>query len=269
MGKIAGYLGIITAVCIWCGDCRSQGGNDPGRYFSERGVNGAFVLYDLKNDRYVRYNPAGCRKGYLPASTFKIFNTLAGLETGVIGDENFTLKWNGVPTGNPVWDRDHDLASAVKYSAIWYFQEVARRIGAGRMRRYLELARYGSGNLSAGIDRFWLEGKFAVSPDQQVDFLKRMYMGEVPFSRRNIDIVKKVLVTRECGRCIVHAKTGLYMCGKRACGWWVGYTEVDGNTYFFATHIQGTHMNRDFIDARIEITEKILGELIPCGSGEK
>jgi hypothetical protein len=32
---------------------------------------GAFVLYDLKNDRYVRYNEARCRERFSPKSTLR------------------------------------------------------------------------------------------------------------------------------------------------------------------------------------------------------
>jgi beta-lactamase class D len=63
------------------------------KYFE--GFTGAFVLYDLNNDHYVRYNPEQCSERFLPASTFKILNSLIGLETGVIPDENYVIKWDG------------------------------------------------------------------------------------------------------------------------------------------------------------------------------
>ena len=49
-----------------------------------RDLKGAFVLYLLKGERYARYHPAQCAERFLPASTFKILNSLIGLETGVI-----------------------------------------------------------------------------------------------------------------------------------------------------------------------------------------
>src|SRR5262245_13183914 len=40
---------------------------------------GAFVLYDSKHNRYVRYNERRCRERFSPKSTFKIPNSLIGL----------------------------------------------------------------------------------------------------------------------------------------------------------------------------------------------
>lgn len=55
---------------------------------------GAFVLYDLRNNRYVRHNEARCRRRFTPASTFKIPNSLIGLETGVVRDADFLISWD-------------------------------------------------------------------------------------------------------------------------------------------------------------------------------
>ena len=55
--------------------------------------NGAFVLFDMTNGKYFRYNEKRCAERFLPASTFKIPNSLIGLETGIIPDENFIIKW--------------------------------------------------------------------------------------------------------------------------------------------------------------------------------
>ncbi len=52
---------------------------------------GAFVLYDLKRDAYVRYNEARCRERFSPYSTFKIPNSLIGLDTGVVPDAEFRI----------------------------------------------------------------------------------------------------------------------------------------------------------------------------------
>src|SRR5262245_46262560 len=65
---------------------------DLGQYF--KGVAGCFVLYDLKSDRYLRYNEERCRRRFSPWSTFKIANSLIGLETGVITDAEFVIPWD-------------------------------------------------------------------------------------------------------------------------------------------------------------------------------
>ena len=56
-----------------------------------KNINGAFVLYDLNENHYIRYNEQRCRERFSPKSTFKIPNSLIGLETGVIRDADFTI----------------------------------------------------------------------------------------------------------------------------------------------------------------------------------
>ena len=59
-----------------------------------KNTNGAFVLYDLKRDRYLRYNETRCHQRFSPKSTFKIPNSLIGLETGIISDANYVIPWD-------------------------------------------------------------------------------------------------------------------------------------------------------------------------------
>src|SRR5919112_46255 len=66
---------------------------DLAAYFKEFPA-GAFVLYDLRKNRYLRYNEARCRERFTPFSTFKIPNSLIGLDTGVIPDAEYVIKWD-------------------------------------------------------------------------------------------------------------------------------------------------------------------------------
>ena len=66
-----------------------------GKYFQAYNVTGAFVLYDLNRNQYLRFNPERCRQQFLPASTFKIMNAMVGLETGVIPDADYVIQWDG------------------------------------------------------------------------------------------------------------------------------------------------------------------------------
>ncbi len=53
--------------------CSSES-TDVSQFFVE--TTGAFVLYDLNNDTYIRYNEQRCTTRYSPCSTFKIPNSL-------------------------------------------------------------------------------------------------------------------------------------------------------------------------------------------------
>jgi beta-lactamase class D len=231
---------------------------------------GAFVLYDLKNDRYLRYNEERCRMRFSPKSTFKIPNALIGLETGVIRDADFVIPWNRQkypPQDNwdqfpfKHWGQDHQLRSAIKYSVLWYYRELALRVGEQRMKKLVKALKYGTQDISGGIDSFWLQGGMKISADEQVEFLKKLYAGRLPVSKRSIEIVKDILVLEQTPSYKLSAKTGGGSLAEGTyIGWFVGYLETQGNVYFFATNIEGASYP-EIRDKRIDVTKRILTEL--------
>jgi len=241
---------------------------DLSRFF--KNTNGAFILYDRNNNRYTRYNEARCRERFSPKSTFKIPNSLIGLETGVIRDANFVIGWNRQkypPQDNwntePFvhWAQDQTLRSAIKYSVVWYYRELALRVGERRMKKYIAGFNYGNKDISGGIDNFWLNGSLKISADEQIEFLKAFYAGRLPVSKRSIDIVKDILVREKTTAYKLSAKTGggSIVEGKYI-GWYIGYLETSGNVYFFATNIEGANY-AEISDKRIDVTKQILTAL--------
>jgi beta-lactamase class D len=206
------------------------------KYFE--GFKGAFVLYDLNGNHYIRYNPERCAERFIPASTYKIMNSLIGLETGVIPDEKFVIKWDGTQYAIPAWNQDHTLKTAIENSVVWYYQELARRVGKERMQKFVNAVDYGNKDISEDIDTFWLEGGLRISANEQVAFLRRLYQNDLPFSARSVKIVKEILVLEKNDSYKLSGKTG---SGQRLIpheGWFVGYLETKGNVYFFATNIE-------------------------------
>ncbi len=223
-----------------------------------QGFKGAFVLYDLKDNRYVRYNPERCTERFIPASTFKIMNSLIGLETGVIPDADYVIKWDGAQNDIPAWNQDHTLRTAIQNSVVWYYQELARRVGEKRMQEHVDAVHYGNQDISGKIDTFWLEGGLRISADEQVEFLKRLYKGELPFSQRSMNIVKEILVLEKTETGQLSGKTGSGQRISPRVSWFVGYLETKGNVYFFATNIEGLDGTGDTAK---EISQNILHDL--------
>ncbi len=231
---------------------------DLEKYF--QGLDGGFVLYDLNAQRYLRYNPERGAQRFLPASTFKVMNSLIGLETGIIPDENYVIRWDGTHYDIPIWNQDHTMKTAIENSVVWYYQELARRVGQKKMQQYVSVANYGNKDISGPIYSFWLDGGLRISAEEQVEFLARLYRNELPFSQRAMSIVKKILVLEETGAYRLSGKTGSVQRVAPHIGWFVGYVETKGNTYIFATNIGGPGAEGDGNKAR-EITQNILQEL--------
>jgi beta-lactamase class D len=230
---------------------------------------GAFVLYDLKRDRYVRHDEARCRERFSPYSTFKIPNSLIGLDTGVITDAEFRIKWDAkkYPAFNrdtlpfSAWWEDQTLRTAFKRSVVWYYRELALKVGERRMKEYVNRLDYGNEDASGPLNGFWLNSSLKISADEQVEFLKRLYKEELPVSKRSVSILKEIMTLEQTPDYKLSGKTGGGSLGEnRYLGWFVGYLETKENTYVFATEIEGpTYLS--IRDERIAVTKRILAGL--------
>lgn len=230
------------------------------------GTNTAFVLYDTKHDRNVRFDPKRCQQRFTPFSTFKIPNSLIALETGVVADPDAMTRWDQKkrpaqshwPDG---WKRDHSLQSAFKASAVWFFQEVAGKVGPKQMAEHLRRFRYGNQDISGGIDQFWLASSLKISADEQVEFLRALLEGRLGVSRRSRDVLRDVMVYEKEPGYTIRAKTGGGPVGPgRALGWLVGYVEANDNIYIFALNTDGPSYSA-IKDKRVDLARAALREL--------
>lgn len=234
---------------------------DFKRIYDKYNVQGSFILYDQKNDQYTIYNQKQTAEPFTPASTFKIFNSLVSLETGAIKDENVIFKWDGKERQQQAWNKDTDMKNAFSNSTVWYYQELAKRVGENNMKIWLDRANYGNGNITGGIDGFWLWGKFRVTPNAQIEFLRKLHDGKLPFSKRSMDIVKEIMIVKDTIGTVVRAKTGTGKQDQKYVGWYLGYVTTKDNVYYFSNCIQSTDRNPDFGSARFDIVTAIFDEL--------
>ncbi len=233
--------------------------SDFQKIFAEFQVKGAFILYDLGKDTYSVYNKERTEKAFLPASTFKILNSLIALETGAIKDQCEIIEWDRRTWRFDEWNQDQTLQSAFQNSVVWAYQELANRIGRKQMQYWVDKADYGNRDISDEIDTFWLEGELRISPRQQVEFLKKLYENQLPFSQRSMDIVKEIMVVEQRGTYILRGKTGWAARGVPQIGWFVGWLEKASNVYFFALNID--IVNRKDVNARIGVTREVFKQL--------
>jgi beta-lactamase class D len=267
------WVWLVPALCA-LGASGSGKTQDLTQFFGK--TPGAFVLYDQQSKRYIRYNEARCRERFTPFSTFKIPNSIIGLETKVITDGETSLRWEPKRIPESVnwtkppfvnWKHDHTLRSAMKDSVVWYYRELARRVGEERMRRMVAQLGYGNQDVSGVWDSpnlfeaFWLNGSLRISADEQVEFLRKFYMGDLPVADRTTKIVKEILALEKTADYTLSGKTGAGMVAEnRALGWFVGYVETKGNVCFFALNLEGPNF-ASIRERRIELTRQILAAL--------
>lgn len=212
---------------------------DLSEYFN--GYEGSFVLYNLKNDAWDIYHMDHASLRTAPDSTYKIYDALFGLETGIITPEESTMVWNGADYPFETWNADQNLDSAMKFSVNWYFQWIDRQLGASVVKDYVQKIGYGNRNTETDLSSYWMESSLKISPIEQVQLLTKLYEGSFDFTPENVDAVKKsILITSSAGGNF-YGKTGTGRINEKDInGWFIGYIETADDTYFFATNIQST-----------------------------
>lgn len=218
-----------------------------------------FLLLDTNTGTLTRGPDEVCATPLPPASTFKIPHAVAALESKVISGPDEVIKYDPGRPGEgdyPTWRRDHTLASAMRYSVVWYFQEIAKRLKMDGEDFYLRRLRYGNEDPSSGLTTFWLGGSLRISPIEQITFLRRLYYGELPVSDRSMQIVRDILVqppnviVNATGEhrfdapwpagTVLSAKTGSTSFEpKRAVRWIVGRVERERHAWIFVSCVTG------------------------------
>jgi beta-lactamase class D len=219
---------------------RSEIREDLAKRFTDDGTVGTFVGYKTDDYLIIASDKERSGEAKLPASTFKIPNSLIALETGVVEDpDKDVFKWDGVVRSIEAWNRDHTMRSAIAASAVPVYQEIARRIGAERMQKYLDLFEYGNRDIGGGIDQFWLTGNLRIDPVQQVDFVDRLRRGVLPVAKRSQDLVRDILPVTKVGDAVIRFKSGLLgaEAGKPSLGWIVGWAEKGTAQTVFALNM--------------------------------
>ena len=226
-------------------------------------VAGTILLYDVQEDLYYSNDFAWSKEGQLPASTFKIPNSIIALESGVVKNDSTLFKWDGEQRALQVWEQDLIFRDAFRFSCVPCYQEVARKIGAARMNEYLNKLDYGKMSVdSTTIHNFWLRGESRISPFQQIDFLKRLYRSELPIAARTQNILQSMMIIEQNDDYTLRGKTGWSNMDGENNGWFVGYIINGENVHFFATNIEPQErFDMDlFPQVRRDVTHRALRE---------
>ncbi len=282
----------VVAFASSCRNIRIKEHDEWKKHFDEAGVTGCFEVYDNNKETAIYYNKEMCAQRFTPASTFKIFNSLVALESGVARDEQLLIKWDGkskyfnrgkavsgadtaMATLKDDWAQDLTMVQAFKVSSVPYYQEIARRIGAKEMKAYIDTVKYGNMNISGAIDEFWLNDTLKISADEQVGLMKRLYFGEIPaFSERTQRIVRGMMLQKETDNYKLYYKTGWGTSNGKELLWVVGFVEkinelknvetknIDRipHPYFFALNFEADSKMQDLRTVRSNLLQKLLAE---------
>ncbi|MFY7964867.1 MAG: class D beta-lactamase [Chitinophagaceae bacterium] len=255
----------IVVIIVLLQSCSSSNiTNEEGlkKFFDENKVEGTFALYNNGQGNFNIYNLSRFKdSSYTPASTFKIVNSLIGLQTGIISSTKMQIKWDGIDRGMPEWNKDLTMEEAFKVSCVPYYQEVARKIGKDTMQAFLDSLSYGTKKITAPIDTFWLDNSLKIKPDEQLGLVKKLYFEQLPFTKTTMQAVKKVMIQENNSNYTLAYKTGWgYKENGKSIGWVVGWIEENKHPSFFVLNLEGEH-NIDMVNIRKNIMMNCLKQL--------
>ena len=229
------FVILFALLCTCAAHAEDQ---DIAALFAQRGLDGTLVLSSLHGGKMYIHNEHRARQRYSPASTFKIMNTLIALEVKAISGRHAVFKWDGFIYELPDWNHDQTLESAFKFSCIWCYQQLARRVGAEEYRNDLRKADYGVLHEPFELTTFWLDGSLQISAMEQIDVLKKIYLRTLPFSTHSYDTLQQIMFVEKTPSYALWGKTGWATSVTPHVGWYVGYIETPSNVWFFSTNIE-------------------------------
>jgi beta-lactamase class D len=235
MKAVGLVFSLFLSFSLWAAD--TGGSQKLAELFRHAEVEGTFVLHDVSAGTFVIHNRERAEHRYIPASTFKIPNSLIGLSTGAVESVDEILPYGGKPQYLKIWEQDMGLREAIRISNVPIYQELARRIGLQRMSEQVRLLGYGNGTVGEQVDQFWLQGPLEISAMEQVRFLARLAQGELPLPRSAQDAVREIILVDEGEDWVLFAKTGWSAATSPAIGWWIGWVEKDRQVFTFALNI--------------------------------
>lgn len=236
MKKVSAILVISTLILVSLVGCNKT--TLTQKHIDDNGLNATIIVSSLNTKKEYVINKERSVEGFLPASTFKIPNTLIALQEGAVADADEVIKWNGKDYGWSEWNKDQTLRTAISSSTVWVYQELARRIGFEAYDEYLKEMNYGNGKTGGIVDTFWLEGDIRISAKEQIEFLKKLYNEEFAFDKEHYALLKELMIVEKNDEYVIRAKTGWAQRVEPQTGWYVGYVETSNDVWFFALNLE-------------------------------
>jgi beta-lactamase class D len=243
-----------------------------GEFYRSRQLTACLLVKELNSNEALVWNSSLMNQRFSPASTFKIPNMILGFIAGNLQRDSDNLqKWDGVQRALPQWNRDLTLKEAFRLSAVWYFQNLARKAGTVQMERFLKVISYGNMHCSGAVDAFWLNDTLKISPLEQMEFLQRLIRSELPCDTAIQRSVREIMFEDERNGVRYFSKTGWTVSSGYDQGWYVGWAEYANRVWVFVHHIQSNSesLPDHFAASRIEAVVRVVESTVKSSTSPR
>jgi beta-lactamase class D len=248
------FLPVLSAF-ILLSSCSVNNTNiDPSlkKYFDSSHVEGSFSFLNNQLATVTVYNMDLDTQRFSPATSFNIFNSLIGIQTGKISNENTVI------TGVGKQGSALSFKEAFKSSSNAFFQTLAKQIGKDTMKFWVDSIGYGNKNMSGSVDSLWLNGHLKISPDEQLGLASKLYFGQLPFQKYAQQMVQDQMLQEDNDLYQLSYATGVGIDKGNSIGWVLGWIVENRHVYFFVTFINSPEKNLDIKSIGIHISKSIL-----------
>jgi beta-lactamase class D len=162
------------------------------------GMRGCFLLYNLKTEKLEKKMGDACEERFPACSTFKVPLAVMAFDSGILKDKFQTLKWDGKKRMLEQWNRDHNAASWMKESVVWFSQELTPKLGKKKFQEYLTKFNYGNKDFSTGLTTAWLNspsdprGSLGITAFEQIEFMKKLWRNQLPASKSSMELTRNI-----------------------------------------------------------------------------
>ena len=210
-----------------------------GEIFEKNKLVGTFVLYDVQNNNFIGHNRKRAEIQFSPASTFKIYNSLIGLNTEVVKNvDDVFYKYSGEKVFLKSWTQDSNLRYAIKVSQVPAYQLLAKKIGIKKMQEEINKLNFGNKKIGTKVDQFWLKGPLKISAIEQCGLLTKLAKNELPYTKDIQKQVQEIITLEKTSNWTLYGKTGWATSNiEIPVGWFVGWVEKNGEIYSFALNL--------------------------------
>ncbi len=200
------------------------------------------VVADAQTGRLLVHR-GDCSTRVTPASTFKIAISLMGYDAGFLVDEHTpALPYRaGYVDWRASWKQETDPDKWMHNSVVWFSQQVTLSLGMERFAAYTRRFGYGNADVAGdarhdGLTLSWIGSSLAISPLEQVAFLRRLLHRELGVSAHAYAMTARLTAFGTIADgWDVHGKTG----AASGFGWYVGWATKEGRTLAFARLVRG------------------------------
>jgi beta-lactamase class D len=209
------------------------------------------IIADAETGTVLR-EEGDCRTRVTPASTFKIPLSLMGFDAGILTDANnpaLPFKEGYADWGGENWKQPTTPLNWMKYSVVWFSQQITATLGVERLSQYAQAFDYGNADFAGdpgkdnALERAWISSSLKIAPVEQIVFLRNLINRSLPVQPHAVDMTMAIVESwKTSGGWVVSGKTGSAYPRRadqsfdraKGWGWFVGWAEHDGRVIVFA-----------------------------------